>query len=510
MDAAGGAPRTLATDIRLGYGMEWNWSPDGGRIAYIACGQLAKGEIIVISAADGASKTLKAEGVPSFDSDGGQYAPLWDARGESLFAVGDAKLWRVDAGTGKGSAVGTIPGWDVRALVVPFARPTILTLDGGRTVWVVAKEHGGDKSGLFAIDLSTSKVRPGLQEAKSYFALFNVDLNEKTGEIAFVSTDQHHMNDVWIYDSRAGSSRQVSRLNDPLDRYELGNARLIEWRSMEGKPLKGALLLPPGYHAGQRVPLVVFVYGGENGSRYLNRFGFWDLPNFNCHILATRGFAVLAPDAPIRDGMPMVDLMGTVMPGVNAAIDQGYADPDRLAVMGQSYGSYCTLALITQTTRFKAAIITAAVLNPDLFAAYLETGASGYYEHGQGNMHATIWENRDRYFENSPIFHFDRIQTPLLIGQGETDGRLIPSDAMFTALERLGKSVEYRLYEGEGHVLTQTPNILDFWKRRLDFLAENLDLQIDGKGGIVFEGGAAKSRKATATAPPAATGAAAR
>ena len=64
--------------------------------------------------------------------------------------------------------------------------------------------------------------------------------------------------------------------------------------------------------------------------------------------------------------------MGTVMPGVNAAIDQGYADPDRLAVMGQSYGSYCVLALITQTARFKAAIITAAVLHPDLFADYLK------------------------------------------------------------------------------------------------------------------------------------------
>ena len=52
--------------------------------------------------------------------------------------------------------------------------------------------------------------------------------------------------------------------------------------------------------------------------------------------------------------------MGTVIPGVNAAIDQGYADPDRLAVMGQSYGSYSMLALITQSNRFKAAIVTPA------------------------------------------------------------------------------------------------------------------------------------------------------
>jgi dipeptidyl aminopeptidase/acylaminoacyl peptidase len=173
----------------------------------------------------------------------------------------------------------------------------------------------------------------------------------------------------------------------------------------------------------------------------LNRFGFWSLATFNCHVLATRGFAVLAPDAPIREGMPMEDLMGTVMPGVNAAIDQGFADPDRIAVMGQSYGSYSVLALITQTNRFKAAIITAAVLHPDLFADYLANqGASiGYYEKGQGNMRGTIWEQRDRYFRNSPLFLFDRIETPLLIGQGQNDGTLVASDAIFAGLERLGK-----------------------------------------------------------------------
>jgi hypothetical protein len=76
----------------------------------------------------------------------------------------------------------------------------------------------------------------------------------------------------------------------------------------------------------------------------------------------------------------------------NAEIEQGYADPDRLAVMGQSYGSYCTLALITETTRSKAAVITGAVIHPDLIADYLNissemAGSTGwYYEQGQGGM----------------------------------------------------------------------------------------------------------------------------
>jgi dipeptidyl aminopeptidase/acylaminoacyl peptidase len=361
----------------------------------------------------------------------------------------------------------------------------------------------GGKAGIFAVDVVAGTSRPVIQEKKSYAPIFNLDASPKTGDIVFAATDQQHLHDLWAVNAKDGRARQVTHLNPEMEKYELGEARLLEWRSMTGQALKGALLLPPGYKPGTRLPLLVFVYGGDYGSRYLNRFGFWGLATFNCHVFATRGFAVLAPDAPIRDGMPMEDLMGTVMPGVNAAIDQGYADPDRLAVMGQSYGSYCTLALITQTNRFKAAIITAAVLHPDLFADYLSS--IGYYEKGQGNMHGTIWEQRDQYFRNSPIFLFDRIETPLMIGQGENDGRLIASDAIFAGLERLGKRVEYRLYEGEGHVITQRPNVLDFWTRRLDFLADHLDLTRDPKGAIVFEGDRAKPAK---NAPAAVRGAA--
>jgi dipeptidyl aminopeptidase/acylaminoacyl peptidase len=204
---------------------------------------------------------------------------------------------------------------------------------------------------------------------------------------------------------------------------------------------------------------------------------------------------VLAPDAPLGEGTPMKDLVKTVIPGVDAAVEQGYADPDRVAVMGQSYGSYCTLALIAQTKRFKAAVITAAVLHPDVVADYLHViGGTGYYEQGQGNMHGTPWDHRDRYLENSPVYLFDQIETPLLIGQGSADGDLIPSDATFSALQRLGKEVEYRIYENEGHVLTSKPNVLDFWNRRLDFLAEHLNLEVDANGGVVFEGDRPKDR----------------
>lgn len=520
IDLDTGARRAAASDITLGYGIEWNWTPDSKSLAYIPSGiagtgkDREKGPIVVVPAAGGAARTLKPEGSPSFDPGQGEYAPVMDEKGRSFYAVGDGELWRVDADTGQGASIGKIPGWRIAALVQPFGRPTLLA-PGGKTAWVLARlapptavegifaaYADGGKSGFFAIDLESGASRPLLQESKSLSAIFNLDGNAKTGEIVFAATDQQHLHDLWVLDTKTGKARQVSHLNPDMEKYELGEARLIEWRSMTGQSLKGALLLPPDYKPGRRLPLVVFVYGGDYGSRYLNRFGFWSIAALNCHVLATRGFAVLAPDAPIRDGMPMEDLMGTVIPGVNAAIDQGYADPDRLAVMGQSYGSYSVLALITQSNRFKAAIVTAAVLHPDLFADYLSNQGAGigYYEKGQGNMHGTIWEQRDRYFRNSPLFLFDRIETPLLIGQGQNDGTLIASDAIFAALERLGKGAEYRLYEGEGHVITQRANVIDFWKRRLDFLRQNLDLQYDARGAVVF--GQDRAKSVQPPAPP--------
>lgn len=168
--------------------------------------------------------------------------------------------------------------------------------------------------------------------------------------------------------------------------------------------------------------------------------------------------------------------------------------------MGQSYGAHNVLLIITQTNRFKAAVISAAVGHPDLFAAYTEMAldgsatAAGYYERGQGGMGGTPWEYPDRYRANSPLFAFDRVTTPLLIGQGEKDGRLISSDAVFVGLQRLGKPVEYRIYENEAHVIARKANIVDFWKRRLEFLDRYLDIARDDRGQMLVVNGRAKGR----------------
>ncbi len=199
-------------------------------------------------------------------------------------------------------------------------------------------------------------------------------------------------------------------------------------------------------------------------------------------LFATRGYAVLLPDAPQHLGTPMLDLAKTILPGVNRVIELGIADPDRLGVMGHSYGGYSTLSLIVQTTRFKAAVISAGT--GDLVASYGEMHKDGstyqvpIMETGQGLMGGTPWQFLDRYIENSPVFHLDRIETPVLIVHGAEDQAVASfrGDEIFVGMRRLGKEAEYAKYEGEDHspAYWSYPNQLDYCARLIQWFDKYL------------------------------------
>ena len=174
----------------------------------------------------------------------------------------------------------------------------------------------------------------------------------------------------------------------------------------------------------------------------------------------------LFPDAPFQKETPMQDLAKTVLPGVDRAIEVGIADPERLGVMGHSYGGYCTLALIAQTTRFKAAVSSGGYGNWIGKYGHMRRDGSTY---GGTTLGGTPWQSPDQYIENSPVFYLDRIQTPLLLLHGELDNA-VPSflaDEIFVGLRNLGKWVMYAKYEGESHAPAdwEYANQVDYWNR---------------------------------------------
>ena len=155
-----------------------------------------------------------------------------------------------------------------------------------------------------------------------------------------------------------------------------------------------------------------------------------------------------------------------IMTGVDAMIALGVADPDRLGVMGASYGGYMTNWIITQTPRFKAASAGASI--SDLTDPYyLSEGGQFMVEYFR-----LPWENSDSYRSHSPLTWVEKVTTPLLIQHGERDPRTPIAGAwkFYRALKALGKTVELDIYPRGGHILFEPALQREQMRRNLDWL----------------------------------------
>jgi len=163
------------------------------------------------------------------------------------------------------------------------------------------------------------------------------------------------------------------------------------------------------------------------------------------------------------------------MPAIDAAVHLGLADPERLAVMGQSNGGFTTLALLVQTQRFKAAVMNAGF--GDLAGLFGMTDGVWHpwlLQQG-GAMGVPPWEDPLRYVQNSPFYYLDRVTTPLIIQAGGEDRFIHPlSEQVFTGLKYLDKEVTYLRYENDGHVLMRSASRIDYWNRVLPFFERHV------------------------------------
>ena len=467
--------RVIASGIKQAFGISVSWSPDNKLLSYTT----SEGDVLLVSIAGGGPHKATEVPHPSFDHP--LRAPLWDKAGRSLYFIAGSALWRVSVADGSAKEMAQIPNHRLLEVVAPAGGGRIWSPDNGQSIYLVTRDEETKQEGFYGVSLATGESLR-LHEGNKYYGyipILNFDASEEGKCVVFVQQDAQRGEDIWMADADFRKPRRLTRINSHSDAYAMGESRLIEWNSLDGQRLRAALLLPPGYEQGRRYPLIVFVYGGVYGSDFLNQHGLRGSGVDNLQLLATRGYAILWPDAPAGVGAPMQDLMKTVMPGVDKAIEIGVADPDRLAVMGHSYGGYGVLALLVQTRRFKAAVVSAGQGN--LLHAYSVMGRDGsapdigWAEEGQGRMGGTPWAYRGRYIENSPVFYLDRVQTPLLIVHGGIDYPPFANE-IFVGLRRLGKEVVYVKYEGEGHWQGTWgyANVLDYWNRLIDWFDERI------------------------------------
>jgi dipeptidyl aminopeptidase/acylaminoacyl peptidase len=485
-----GKARVLVPDIEQDYGVSVSWAPDSKSLAYTTAGPLARGDCFVVPLASGEPRDLTRPAHPPFGHN--HRAPLWDADGRNVYFIssesderlGTGTVWKASVSEGTLSEVATIPGRVLLEIVAPALGGRFWSPDGGISLTVSARNEATKDVGFYRINVTTGAVAKLFEQAAFFGgrSIFTTDVTADNQTVAFALEDANHPTDIWVASPNFSDRKRLTTLNPHLTRNGFGSSILISWHSIDGQVLQGALLLPANYQPGTRYPLVVNIYGGAYESRLLNRFGLSGAGVDNMQILATRGYAVLLPDTPLNTDTPMQDILKTVMPGLDTVVSLGIADPDRLGVMGHSYGGYSTLALIVQTTRFRAAIDSAGVSDLVSNYGYMDkTGADnsvGWAETGQGRMGGTPWQYRARYIENSPVFYLDQVKTPLLLVHGELD-RAVPcqqAEEVFIGLRRLGKEVVYAKYTGEEHWPgTWSPaNITDYWNRVIEWFDRHL------------------------------------
>jgi prolyl oligopeptidase len=165
-------------------------------------------------------------------------------------------------------------------------------------------------------------------------------------------------------------------------------------------------------------------------------------------------------------GKDFIDLMK----GVDFMVDRGLADPDRLAIMGGSYGGFMTFWAITQTDRFAAAIGSAAISNWYTLYAHTETD---YAEFG---FDGTPYEARRLYDKFSPVNYVSNVKTPLLMIHGDEDPVVPVSQAVeyYTALKKHGKTVKFLRFPREGHGIDEPQHRITLAREQAQWLEKYL------------------------------------
>jgi dipeptidyl aminopeptidase/acylaminoacyl peptidase len=262
----------------------------------------------------------------------------------------------------------------------------------------------------------------------------------------------------------------------------------FSFKASDGRTLHGYIIRPRGVQGA--APLVLNIHGGPTARDYWSPAGFNSL-----QLLANRGYAVMLLNYRGSSGYGRDHIWAgareyygrmqkDLAEGVQWAIDQGIADPQRLAVMGGSFGGFSTLAqLIQKPHDYRCGINIVGVANwpraIESFPPYWSYSRF-YTNRMYGDINKP--EERAQILANSPITHIDKITVPLLVVHGANDVRVIKqdSDDVVAALQKLGRPVEYMVFNDEGHSISKWRNRLALSRKIEDSLAACLGGRSNG------------------------------
>ncbi len=283
--------------------------------------------------------------------------------------------------------------------------------------------------------------------------------------------------DIWLCTgNNFANAVRLSDANPQMKDYRWGTARLVKWHAYDGKESEGVLYVPDDIDPNKKYPMLCVFYetGSEDLYRHYTMEPSWSWVNYPFYV--SRGYVVFVPDIHYAPGTPGESCYNYVCSGAEEMCRRyPWIDKDRIGIDGQSWGGYQTAYLVTRTDMFACAGSGAPVAN--MTSAFggirWESGSSrqGQYEQGQSRIGRNLWEAPELYIQNSPVFHANRVHTPLLIMHNDADGAVpwYQGIEMFMALRRLEKPVWMLQYNGEAHNIRARKNRKDITVRLQQF-----------------------------------------
>ncbi|MEM6800463.1 MAG: prolyl oligopeptidase family serine peptidase [Bacteroidota bacterium] len=282
--------------------------------------------------------------------------------------------------------------------------------------------------------------------------------------------------DLWTSDMSLKATQKLSTANPQQKDFLWGSVELMSWEAYDGKKLEGMLYKPENFDPNKQYPMLVYFY--ERSSDGLHRY-WMPMPSRSIiypSYYASNDYLVFIPDITYETGQPGPDAYNAVVSGTEHLVKtHSFIDKDRLGIQGQSWGGYQTAYIITKTDMYAAAMAGAPVSNMTSAYGGIRWGSGMsrmfQYERTQSRLGVTLWEDKERYLKNSPLFFAPDVKTPLLMMHNDTDGAVpwYQGIEFFVALRRLNKPVWLLVYNKEAHNLRRWANRKDLDIRMKQF-----------------------------------------
>ncbi|MEG4288535.1 S9 family peptidase [Microcoleus sp. C2C3] len=460
-----------------------DWTADAQFQVRAATAKTADGgsEVLFRETADKSWESLRSWG-PDDQGD----AVMFSENGKILYIIGNhdanaKRLIALDLETKQETDLASDPEYDVGNIVVHPTKREIQAVSfyKDKQEWQILDQS-------IAEDFEDlGKFRPG------EFSITSRNLADTTWLVAYMTDD----GPVYYYAfDRASKTFTFLFSNQPkLEGLPLSSMEPISYTARDGLTIHGYLTKPVGVST--PVPTVLLVHGGP-----------WarDTWRYDSEVqwLANRGYAVLQINfrGSIGYGKAFFNagnrewagkMHDDLLDGVNWLVETGISQPDKIAIMGGSYGGYAALVGLTFSPDVFACAVD--IVGPSNLITLLQT-IPPYWESRKASLFHRIGnlETEPEFLKSiSPLFFVDRIQKPLLIGQGANDPRVkeSESDQIVNAMNQAGKPVEYVLYTDEGHGFGRPENRLHFYAIAEEFLAKYLGGRFEPAANIANHSG---------------------